>query len=412
MNLALRIARRYLISKKSHSAINFISIVSICGVAVTTMALVCTLSIYNGFGELVASLYSTLDPQIKVVPIKGKTLDTLSPQVAELALWPEIDVFSPVLEEHVLAVYRERQMPALIKGVPDNFAQQTDIDQILLDGSFMLSDSVADYATMGVGLANLLGTGARFMHPLEIYAPKRNAKVNLSNPASSFANGNLFMTGVFTVNQPEYDDQLVIVPLEFARELFDYTTEASSLEIKLKPGVNEDKTIARIKELLGDNFMVKNRMEQQEESFRMMQIEKWMTFLILSFILMIASFNVIGSISMLIIDKQKDIRTLQHLGANDSLLSRIFLSEGWIISILGAGSGIVLGVILCLLQQEFGFLQLGQHAGAFVVDAYPVKLIFSDVCIVLAVVTSLGFMASWYPVKYLRNKWLKQSQEN
>lgn len=412
MNLALRIARRYLISKKSHSAINFISIVSICGVAVTTMALVCTLSIYNGFGELVASLYSTLDPQIKVVPIKGKTLDTLSPPIAELALWPEIDVFSPVLEEHVLAVYRERQMPALIKGVPDNFAQQTDIDHILLDGTFMLSDSVADYATMGVGLANLLGTGARFMHPLEIYAPKRNAKVNLSNPASSFANGNLFMTGVFTVNQPEYDDQLVIVPLEFARELFDYTTEATSLEIKLKPGVNEDKTIARIKELLGDNFMVKNRMEQQEESFRMMQIEKWMTFLILSFILMIASFNVIGSISMLIIDKQKDIRTLQHLGANDSLLSRIFLSEGWIISILGAGSGIVLGVILCLLQQEFGFLQLGQHAGAFVVDAYPVKLIFSDVCIVLAVVTSLGFMASWYPVKYLRNKWLKQSQEN
>lgn len=411
MNLPLKIARRYLFSKKSHSAINVISMVSVGGVAITTMALICTLSIYNGFQELVASLYSTLDPQVKITPVRGKTFDTERPEIRELAQWPEIEVFSPVVEENALVIYRDKQTPALLKGVPDNFARLTSIDSILVDGVFQLSDEVTGYATLGVGLANKLSAGARYVHPLEIYVPRRDAKINPGNPAASFESGRLFLTGVFSVNQPEYDDQMLIVPIDFVRKLYRYTTEATGLELKLKAGVNENQTIQRIKKLLGENFTVKNRMEQQEESFRMMQIEKWMTFLILSFILMIASFNVIGSLSMLIIDKQDDIRTLRSLGADNRLISSVFLTEGWLISLLGAGSGIVLGVILCLCQQQFGWLKLGQHSGMFVVDAYPVKVESTDVIIVLIIVSLLGYMAARYPVNYLRRRWTKPGKE-
>lgn len=411
MNLPLKIARRYLFSKKSHSAINVISMVSVGGVAVTTMALICTLSIYNGFQDLVASLYSTLDPQIKITPVKGKTLDTEQTEIKQLARWPEIDVFTPVVEENALIIYRDKQTPALLKGVPENFARLTSIDSILVDGTFRLDDEITGYATLGIGLANRLGTGARYVHPLEIYVPKRNVRINLGNPASSFEYGRLFPTGVFSVNQPEYDDQMLIAPIGFVRRLYNYTTEATGLELKLKEEANENRTIQRIKTLLGNNYTVKNRMEQQEESFRMMQIEKWMTFLILSFILMIASFNVIGSLSMLIIDKQNDIRTLQSLGADNRLISAVFLTEGWLISLIGAGSGILLGIVLCLCQQQFGWLKLGQHAGTFVVDAYPVKLEFSDVVVVLVVVSLLGYIAARYPVKYLRRRWIKQTRE-
>lgn len=406
MSLSFKIARRYLFSKKSHSAINIISIVSVCGVAITTMALICTLSVYNGFQDLIASLYSALDPQVKITSIKGKTFNGDDPKIKDLITWPEIDIFAPIIEDNVLVVYREKQMPAFIKGVPPQFAKLSSINQILLDGEFILSDSIANYATLGVGIANQIGAGVRFMHPLEIYAPKRNQKVNIANPAASFNEGRLFTTAVFSVNQQEYDDQLIIVPLEFAKEMFNYTNEVSAIELKLKDDVNESKIISRIQTLLGDNFEVKNRIMQQENSFKMMQIEKWMTFLILAFILMIATFNVIGSLSILIIDKQDDIKTLKNLGASNSLISRTFLMEGWLISAIGAGSGLILGMILCFLQQEYGLLKLGQTTGAFVVDAYPVKLEMLDAIAVLAIVSILGFITAWYPVKYLRSKWL------
>lgn len=409
MNLSLKIAVRYLFSKKSHSAINIISMVSICGVAVTTMALICTLSVYNGFQDLISSLYSSLDPQIKVTPVTGKTFDSESPEIKALAQWPEIEAIAPVIEENALLVYRNRQMPVLLKGVPDNYAQVTHIDSILLDGNFFLRDSVASYATIGVGVANRLEVGAHYVYPLFVYTPKRMAKVNLANPSSSFNEDRMFATAVFSVNQPEYDDQMVIVPLEMARKLFDYLEDASALEIKLKPGTDEKLILSRLSEFLGKDYHVKNRMMQQETSFRMMQIEKWMTFLILAFILMIATFNVVGSLSMLIIDKQNDIKTLRNLGADEKLISRIFLTEGWLISAIGAGTGLIAGIILCWLQQEYGLLRLGQSSGAFVVDAYPVHLLWSDAFAVLAVVTLLGLPTAWYPVKYLRNKWLKQS---
>lgn len=406
MGLSSTIAWRYLFSKKSHSAINIISMVSVCGVALTTMALICTLSVYNGFQELIASLYSTLDPDIKIEPIKGKTFDISDTLFTDISKWENIEVWSPVLEENVLLVYRDKQMPALMKGVSDNFGQLTEIDKILLDGNFMLRDSIVGYATIGVGIANQLEAGARFVHPLQFYTPKRNVRVNMANPAASFNEGNLFVAAVFSVNQQEYDDQMVIVPLDFARKILDYTTEVSAIEIKLKPGESISGVISRLKEVLGENYTVKDRMMQQEDSFRMMQIEKWMTFLILAFILMIATFNVIGSLSMLVIDKKENILTLQSMGADDRLISKIFLTEGCLISAIGAGIGLILGIALCLLQQYFGLLRLGEGTGTFVVDAYPVRLMWIDVIAVMGIVSLLGFLSAWYPVRYMRTKLL------
>ena len=380
--------------------------VSVCGVALTTMALICTLSVYNGFQELIASLYSTLDPDIKIEPIKGKTFDISDTLFTDISKWENIEVWSPVLEENVLLVYRDKQMPALMKGVSDNFGQLTEIDKILLDGNFMLRDSIVGYATIGVGIANQLEAGARFVHPLQFYTPKRNVRVNMANPAASFNEGNLFVAAVFSVNQQEYDDQMVIVPLDFARKILDYTTEVSAIEIKLKPGADISGMISHLKEVLGENYTVKDRMMQQEDSFRMMQIEKWMTFLILAFILMIATFNVIGSLSMLIIDKKENILTLQSMGADDRLISKIFLTEGCLISAIGAVIGLVLGITLCLLQQHFGLLRLGEGTGAFVVDAYPVELMWVDVIAVMGIVSLLGFLSAWYPVRYMRSKLL------
>lgn len=407
MNLPLKIAKRYLVSKKSHSVINIISLVSVCGIAIASMALVCILSVFNGFQDLIASLFSTIDPQIKVTPIQGKTFDASDPAIQEMAQWPEIAQISPVIEENVLLIYGDRQVPALLKGVTNQYEKQTRIDDIIIDGHFLLHDTITDYATIGVGLANSLATGAGFRRPLMAYVPKRKARINMANPSSSLSSGRLFMTAVFRVNQAEYDDQLAIVPIDFARRLFDYTTKASALEITLQENANEANIMERIQGKLGDNFEVKNRMEQKEASFKMVQIEKWMSYLILGFILMIASFNAIGSLSMLIIDKKADIDTLKSLGADNRLISRIFLTEGWLISAVGAVTGIVVGILLCWGQQTFGWIKLGEMSEAFIIEAYPVSVQLLDIVAVLALVLLLGFFTAWYPVKYLKNIWMK-----
>ena len=407
MNLPLKIAKRYLVSKKSHSVINIISLVSVCGIAIASMALVCVLSVFNGFQDLIASLFSTIDPQIKVTPIQGKTFDASDPAIQEMAQWPEIAQISPVIEANVLQIYCDRQVPALLKGVTNKYEKQTRIDDIIIDGHFLLHDTVTDYATIGVGLANSLATGAGFRRPLMAYVPKRKARINMANPSSSLSSGRLFMTAVFRVNQAEYDDQLTIVPIDFARRLFDYTTEASALEITLQKNANEANIMERIQGQLGDNFEVKNRIEQKEASFKMVQIEKWMSYLILGFILMIASFNAIGSLSMLIIDKKADIDTLKSLGADNRLISRIFLTEGWLISAVGAVTGIIIGILLCWGQQTFGWIKLGEMSEAFIIEAYPVSVQLLDIAAVLALVLLLGFFTAWYPVRYLKNIWMK-----
>ena len=392
MNFPFYIARRYLFSKKSHNAINIISMVSVCGVVVATMALVCALSVLNGFVGLVSSMLGNFDPELKIQPVHGKVFDPTLPAVREVKVLPEVALFCEVLQDNAQVRYRDRQITAMVKGVDDTFGRLTRIDSILVDsrdGSFVLSDEVANYANLGVGTAFSLGVRPNYADPLEIYATKRNEKVNLANPVASLNLEYAFVGGVYATNQQMYDENFVLLPLPMVRSLFDYEKEVSAIELSLVPGADINSVKSRIKSLLGDDFSVKDRYEQQEASFRMMQGEKWMIFLILCFILILALFNVIGSLSMLMIEKKEDV-----------------LFEGWMISGLGALIGIVIGLALCLLQQELGIIKLGQAAGSFIIDAYPVRVEAGDILIVFITVLSIGFLAAWYPVHYLGKKWL------
>ena len=405
--LSRKIAWRYLFSKKSHSAINAISIVSVCGVAITTLALICTLSVYNGFTQLIGSLYSQIDPQIKITPREGKTFDTEAPELKQIASWPEVAIVSPVIEENALCQYKDRQQPVLVKGVPDNYTQLSHVEELFSSGTFMLNDGRVDYVSLGIGIAAQLGIATNTPYPVELYAPNRLGRVNLANPSQSFNSRRFFVAGIFCSNQAIYDDQLVILPLATAREMFSYTTEATAIELRLAPGYTEHAVAQKLKEALGNSYRVATHIEQNDW-YKWVQIEKWITFLILSFILMIATFNVIGALSLLIIDKKRDIDTLQKLGADDRLISRIFLAEGWLISAIGAGSGLILGVILCYLQQEYGLLKLGSTEGMFITDAYPVRLELFDTLAVTAIVLILGFVTAWYPAKFLRKRLLAE----
>jgi lipoprotein-releasing system permease protein len=405
LNLPFYIARRYLFSKKSHNAINIISMICVCGVVVATIALVCALSVYNGFNDLVAGMFSSFDPELKITPRTGKVFDPTTSDMQKIRELPDIAFFSETLQDNALIRYHDRQDVAVVKGVDDAYQHLTMMDSALIDGNFTLQDEVADYALLGVGLSSKLGARPGFASPLELYVPKRDVKVNLSNPSSSFNWKYAYTGGVFMINQQVYDEGYMIVPLSLARELFHYDKEVSAIELKLTDKADLSSVKKQIKSILGDEFIIRDRFEQQEASFKMMQIEKWMTFLILCFILAIALFNVVGSLSMLMIEKQDDVRTLRNMGASDSLIRRIFLFEGWMISGFGALIGIVIGLVLCLLQQSFGLIKLGQTAGAFIIDAYPVRVIFTDILVAFVTVAAIGFMAAWYPVHYLGKKW-------
>ena len=410
MNFSFYIAKRYLFSKKSHNAINVISGVSVCGVALATLALVCTLSVFNGFQDLVTTMLTAFDPELKITAVSGKVFDAQDDRIQSLKQMPEVEVFSESLEDNVMVQYKDRQAMAVIKGVEDNFSQLTAIDSILYGrGEMMLHDEVVAYAIPGIELVSILGTGVRFLDPLEIYAPKRGSKINVASPASSFNSDDLHSSGlVFAVNQQKYDASYILTSLKFARDLFQYDTEVSSIELKLKEGANINKVQGRIASLLGKDFQVLNRYEQQADTYRIMEVEKLISYLFLTFILLIACFNVIGSLSMLIIDKRADVVTLRNLGANDETIKRIFLLEGCLISFLGALIGVVLGVALCLVQQEFGLISLGSgdSAGAFVVDAYPVNVQLTDVLLVLLTVLVISFFSVQYPVRYLSRRLL------
>ncbi|CCY91457.1 efflux ABC transporter permease protein [Bacteroides sp. CAG:1076] len=409
MNFPFYIARRYLFSKKSHNAINVISTISVCGVALATLALVCTLSVFNGFQDLVETFFTAFDPQLKITATHGKVFDGQDSRVLQLKKLPEVEVYSESLEDNVMVQYQGRQAMAVIKGVEDNFDQLTPIDSILFGrGDLLLHDEVVDYAIPGIQLLSTLGSGIRFLDPLEIYAPRRGAKVNMANPSTGFVTGNLFSSGlVFAVNQEKYDASYILTSMDFARKLFQYTTEVSAVNLKLKDGASIDAVKKRIQSLLGDDFRVQDRYEQQADTFRIMEIEKLISYLFLTFILMIACFNVIGSLSMLIIDKRDDVVTLRNLGASDKQIVHIFLFEGRMISLFGALAGVILGLLLCWLQQEYGLISLGD-SGSFVVDAYPVSVHASDVIIVFVTVLLVGFLSVWYPVRFLSKRLLKK----
>ena len=409
MNFPFFIARRYVFSKKSTNAINVISAISVVGVAVGTMALVIVLSVFNGFHDLVASFFTNFDPQIELVPTQGKTAPADDPLLDKIRKMPQVSVHTDVLEDQGLAVYGDRQQMVTVMGVDDNFTQLTNISDILYgDGEFTLQAANLFYAIPGIRLAQDMGLGARFDGYLKLYAPVRRGQItDLEDPSDGFVVDSLISPGVvFAVNQAKYDRDHIICSIGFARRLFDQDGMLSSLQIRLKPGSDLAAVKKQMREIVGSKYRVLDRFEQQSDTFNIMQIEKVLAYIFLSFILVVACFNIIGSLSMLIIDKRRDVQTLRNLGATDKMVARVFLIEGRLISAVGAVVGILLGLLLCWLQQEYGFVSMGGSSGTFVVDSYPVSVHYSDVLIVFLTVMAVGWAAAWYPVRYMSRRLL------
>ena len=408
MNFPFFIARRYLFSKKSTHAINIISGISIIGVAVATMALVVTLSVFNGFHDLVATFFTSFDPQLKVLPAEGKTVAADDPILTQIRQLPQIEVATECVEDQALAIYHGRQAMVVIKGVDDNFSQLTHINEILVgDGEFSLHAADLDYGILGIRLAEQLATGYTFTEPMKIYAPRRQGQFDLTNPEDAFEEEELYSPGVlFNVKQAKYDKDYILTSIAFARRIFDQQGMLSSLELRLKPGSRFNAVKDEIRELCGTKFIVKDRFEQQDDTFKIMKIEKFIAYIFLTFILMVACFNIIGSLSMLIIDKKDDVVTLRNLGASDKQIVRIFLFEGRLISAIGAIIGIVIGLLLCWAQQQFGLVALGSSSGSFIINAYPVSVHPEDIILIFITVLLVGFLSVWYPVRYFAKRLL------
>lgn len=409
MNFPFYIARRYLLSKKSHHAINIISGVSVCGVAIATAALICILSVFNGFQDMVADLFTAFDPQLKITPVTGKYMSADSKELKKVKTYKDLAVYTETIEDQALLMLNNRQAMATVKGVDDNFEDLTHIDDILVgEGEFDLGVDVIDYAVPGINVMQQLGATEAFNNPIMVYAPRQGEEIELTDPSESFNQEELFSSGVaFKVNQTKYDNSYVITSIDFARRLFEREGEVTAVELRLKGGTNIDKAKAEISKILGEDYVVRDRYEQQEDTFKIMNIEKFISYIFLTFILMIACFNIIGSLSMLIIDKKDDAVTLRNLGATDKQIANIFLYEGRMISIVGAVIGLAIGLILCFIQQKYGLVKFGNDTSAYIINAYPVSVHFVDIIIVFATVIIVGFVSVWYPVKTLTNKFTK-----
>ncbi len=404
MKLSLYIAKRYLFAKKSRNAINVISSISVAGVTVGTMALIIVLSVFNGLETLVRSIFNTFDPDLKITAVEGKTF---IPDTAKLSLLSNISgvaCYSQCVEENALLRYGDKQYVAAIRGVDGNFAQVTGIDSSMWDGEFILRSSQGrPYAVPGIGVANFLGIRVNFIEPLNIYVPKRTGTADL-DPEDAFNRNFIFPSGIYQVEQ-EYDSKYVFIPIDFARELLEYDSEVTSLEIKFEEGAKEAVVQKEVARLFGKEFTVQNKYEQQEIFYKVMRSERIAIFFILTLILIIASFSIIGSLTMLIIEKERDIEILKSLGADNQLIRKIFIFEGWLISIFGAVAGIVLGFAVCWVQQRYGLVRL--QSDSLIVNAYPVVMKVRDFIIVPATVLLIGFWAAWYPVRFLTRKYLK-----
>ncbi len=402
MNIELFIAKRYLFSKKSTNVINVISGISVVGVMIATMAMVVVMSVFNGFSDLVATFFTSFDPQLKVVPVEGKTCAADDPALVEIKSMEEVEITSETVEDQALAVYRDNQSMVVVKGVDDNFSRITNINNICYgEGTFALHAADLQYGIMGIRLANSMSVGTYYPGYLHVYAPQREGQLDVMNPMTGFVEDSLLSAGVvFCVQQGKYDGSYILTSLSFARMLFQCDGEITALEVKLKAGSDTQKVKEKMQGIAGTKFRVLDRYEQQEDTFNIMKIEKLMAYVFLTFILVVACFNIIGSLSMLIIDKSKDVETLRSLGARDSFIKRIFIVEGWLISIIGAVVGVLLGLALCWAQQQYGIVSLGQSAGAFVIDAYPVSVHYSDVVLIFFTVILVGFLSVLYPVHY------------
>ena len=396
------IAWRYLFSKKGHNAINIVSGVSAAAVAVVTAAMVCVLSVMNGFGSLVEQMFSEFDPVLMVTCAEGQTFRTDTLPVQQLYRLDGIATVSEQLEQTALVRYKEHQLPARVMGVDSLFTATAHIDSIISDGYYSVWDGAFDRCVLGRGLASQIGINAHFTGALHLYAPERTGRINMLRPDLSLRHEHAFIAGTFAVNQLEYDDQLMLVSLPLARRLFDYDScTVSALRIQPVEGMKTKRVKAQIIKTLGKGYRVQDRYEQQADFFRILRIEKLLTMLLMVFILLIASFNIIGSLSMLIIDKSEDIRILSHLGADEETIRRLFRWEGWMISSLGAIGGLIIGVLVCLGQQHFGWLKLGDGTD-YVISAYPVEVQAADIVLVAAIVLALGLVAAWYPTRKLK----------
>lgn len=406
MNFPFYIARRYLFSKKSTHVINIISGISVVGVAVATMALVVTLSVFNGFHDLVASLLTSFDPQIEIVPTKGKTAPADDPILTKIRNLPQVDVATESVEDQAMAIYKGRQAMIKVKGVEDNFSELSHINDILYgDGESSLHAANLQFGVVGIRLADNLGMTADWDGQLKIYAPKREGQLDLMNPTEGFVEDSVISPGVvFSVKQARYDRDYVLTSIAFARNLFGQQGMLSQLEIRLKPGSDLDAVKAEMQKIAGSKYRVLDRMEQQADTFKIMKIEKFIAYIFLTFILAVACFNIIGSLSMLIIDKKNDVVTLRNMGASDKQIVRIFLFEGRMISAIGAILGILVGLLLCWLQQVYGLVSLGRSSGSFIVDAYPVSVHPEDIIIIFITVLAVGFASVWYPVRYFAKR--------
>lgn len=397
MRLPLFIARRYFLSKKSQRAINIISMISVAGVLVGTAALVIVLSVFNGFEDLILRLYNSFDPDIQITSASGKNFTATSIPFSELKNDKDIRHILPVIEEKALVRYNERQYIVTLKGVDDEFSSMTGIDSMIIDGSSGLTRGDTDYAVIGAGVAYGIQLGmSDFMSQIEVYAPKRSAS-SLLNAEEAFNRRFIQPSGVFAVQQ-EYDSRYVLVPFRFAQELLEYDSLISSIEIALQPGASAETVRERLMQRLGDGFVVKDRLRLHADIYKIMKSEKWAVFLILTFILIIATFNLIGTLSMLVIEKKKDIAVLHSMGADEGLLRRIFLTEGLFINLIGCVSGMIIGFLTCYAQQHFGIIKLS-GSGSFVIDSYPVRMALSDFIFVFLTVSIIGLAGSWYPAK-------------
>lgn len=402
MKTELKIAWRYLFSKKQFNAIHIITAISSAAVGVVTAAMICVLSVMNGFGVLVEQMFSQFDPDLRITAQTGKSFSISEEKRGELLDLPSVNLLSESITETALVYFEDKQMPVQLMGVDSCFAALTEIEQIITDGHYEVYDGAFDRAVLGQGLAWKLGIGARFVRGIEVYAPKREGKVNMLRPDVNFNRETCFISGTFAVNQQKYDENMMLVDINLTRRLLDYSAnEVSALQIGLVEGYSTKNAKREISSVLGEGYLLQDRYEQQEDFFKILRIEKLLTALLLVFILLIATFNGIGALSMLILDKQQDIRTLSHLGADDKMIRRVFMFEGWISTALGAFAGLIIGLVVCLLQEHLGLLKLGNGA-EYIISSYPVAVQGWDIVLVVIVVLLLGTISSWIPTRKLK----------
>lgn len=388
--LSLRIALRYLFARKSHNAVNIISLVSMAGIAVAAMAMICVMSVFNGFTDVAASRLSMIDPQVRVTGADGSVISNADSVVEAVMKVGGVRAAMPSLSGQALAVFDNKQLPVMIQGIPDGYEEVSEIGSTVIDGEIRRPDMRGRYTTLSVGLAVALGARPSYSSVITVMTPRRKGNINPALPLSAFRSDTLTVSGVYQSDQAEYDVDRMILPLEDARRLLDYTTEATSVDIALSPGVSEKDAVTRLAALLGPGYKVSDRMAQQETSFRMIEIEKWVTFLMMTFILLMASFNILSTMSMLIIEKRRSITILSALGAPSGMIRRIFLNQGFLIAAVGGMAGIAIGIILVLAQQHFGFITLGGDHSIMSIDTYPVRLALTDIFAVVAIVAFTG----------------------